>query len=98
MPSKAIHAGEDIGAARQKAVQVIEKLRGLRLAKAAEIVEAGVEETLILLRDLLLWRSTGDRVAKSRARGCRPGRAAIIVAPHWRHPCAAYQDHAAAID
>jgi putative transposase len=43
---KAIHAGEDIGAARQKAVQVIEKLRGLRLTKAAEIVEAGVEETL----------------------------------------------------
>ena len=28
---KAIHAGEDIEAARQKAVQVIEKLRGLRL-------------------------------------------------------------------
>ena len=50
-----------------------------------------------LLRDLLLWRSTGDRVAKSRARGCQPGRAAITVAPHWRHPCAAYQDHAAAI-
>jgi hypothetical protein len=50
-----------------------------------------------LLRDLLLWRSTGDRVAKSRDRGCQPGRAAITVAPHWRHPCAAYQDHAAAI-
>jgi hypothetical protein len=50
-----------------------------------------------LLRDLLFWRSTGDRVAKSRARGCQPGRAAVIVAPHWRHPCAAYQDHAAAI-
>jgi putative transposase len=41
-----IHAGEDIGAARQKAVQVIDKLRGLRLTKAAELVEAGVEETL----------------------------------------------------
>jgi len=50
-----------------------------------------------LLRDLLLWRGTGDRVAKSRARGCQPGRAAVTVAPHWRHPCAAYQDHAAAI-
>ena len=50
-----------------------------------------------LLRDLLFWRSTGDRVAKSRARGCQPGRAAVTVAPHWRHPCAAYQDHAAAI-
>jgi len=32
---KAIHAGEDIVAARQKAVQVIEKMRGLRLANAA---------------------------------------------------------------
>jgi putative transposase len=43
---KAIHAGEDIAAARQKAVQVIEKLRGLRLTKAAEIVETAVDETL----------------------------------------------------
>jgi len=43
---KAIHAGEDIAAARQKAVQVIDKLRGLRLTKAAELVEAAVEETL----------------------------------------------------
>jgi Transposase, Mutator family len=50
-----------------------------------------------LLRDLLFWRSTGDRVAKSRARGCQPGRAAVTVAPHWRRPCAVYQDHAAAI-
>jgi putative transposase len=51
-----------------------------------------------LLRDLLLFcRSTGDRVAKSRARGFQPGRAAVIVAPHWRHPCAASWDHAAAI-
>jgi hypothetical protein len=33
-------------AARQKAVQVIEKLRVLRLIKAAELVEAAVEETL----------------------------------------------------
>jgi hypothetical protein len=43
---KAIHAGEDIAAARQKAVQVIEKLRGLRLTKAAELVETAVEEAL----------------------------------------------------
>ena len=50
-----------------------------------------------LLRDLLFCRSTGDRVAKSRARGCQPGRAAVTVAPHWRHPCAASWDHAAAI-
>ena len=43
---KAIHAGEDVEAARQKAVQVIEKLRGLRLTKAVELVETAVEETL----------------------------------------------------
>src|SRR5690349_10879914 len=43
---KAIHAGEDIVAARQKAIQVTDKLRGLRLTKAAEIVETAVEETL----------------------------------------------------
>jgi transposase-like protein len=41
-------------------------------------------------RDLLFWPGTGDRVAKSRARGCEPGRAAFTVAPHWRHPCAAF--------
>ena len=40
---KAIHAGEDIEAARQKAVQVIEKLRGLRLTNAAELVAAAIE-------------------------------------------------------
>ena len=43
---KAIHASENIAAARQKAVRVIEKLRGLRLSRAAELAEAAVEETL----------------------------------------------------
>jgi transposase-like protein len=43
---KAIHASEDIAAAREKAIRVIEKLRGLRLSRAAELVEAAVEETL----------------------------------------------------
>ena len=43
---KAIHASEDIAAAREKAVRVIEKLRGLRLSRAAELAEAAVEETL----------------------------------------------------
>jgi putative transposase len=43
---KAIHDGEDIAAARQKAVQVIEKLRGLRLSRAAELVEVAAEETV----------------------------------------------------
>ena len=43
---KAIHASEDVAVAREKAIRVIEKLRGLRLTRAAELVEAAVEETL----------------------------------------------------
>jgi putative transposase len=33
-------------AAREKAIRVIEKLRALRLTRAADLVEAAVEETL----------------------------------------------------
>jgi putative transposase len=43
---KAIHASEDLAAAREKAIRVIDKLRGLRLSRAAELVEAAIEETL----------------------------------------------------
>jgi putative transposase len=43
---KAIHAQEDARSAKEKARQVVEKLRAMRLAKAAEIVEAGIDETL----------------------------------------------------
>ena len=43
---KAIHAQEDAQAAKEKARQVVVKLREMRLGKAAEIVEAGVDETL----------------------------------------------------
>jgi putative transposase len=43
---KAIHASEDIVAAREKAVRVIEKLRASRLTRAAELAEAAVEGTL----------------------------------------------------
>jgi transposase-like protein len=43
---KAIHAQEDAQAAKEKALQVVEKLRLMRLAKAAEIVENGIDETL----------------------------------------------------
>src|SRR5262249_59340096 len=35
-----------LAAAREKANRVIEKLRGLRLSRAAELVETAVEETL----------------------------------------------------
>lgn len=43
---KAIHAQEDRDAAREKARLVIEKLRAMKLRDAAEMIEAGVEETL----------------------------------------------------
>jgi putative transposase len=37
---------EHFSAAREKAIRVIEKLRGLRLSRAAELAEMAVEETL----------------------------------------------------
>jgi putative transposase len=43
---KAIHAQEDAQAAKEKARQVVEKLRAMKLARAAEIVATGVDETL----------------------------------------------------
>jgi transposase-like protein len=43
---KAIHAQEDRAAAEAKARAVTEKLEGMKLAKAAEIVRSGVAETL----------------------------------------------------
>jgi len=43
---KAIHAQEDRAATRQKAEQVITKLKEMKLANAADLVRAGIEETL----------------------------------------------------
>lgn len=43
---KAIHAQEDREAAEKKAKDVVEKLRALKLQKAAKVVEEGVSETL----------------------------------------------------
>jgi transposase-like protein len=43
---KAIHAQEDREAAEKKAKDVVEKLRSLKLHKAAKTVEEGVSETL----------------------------------------------------
>src|SRR5271170_2406454 len=43
---KAIHAQEDRAAARQKAEQVTTKLKEMKLGNAAELVRAGIEETL----------------------------------------------------
>jgi transposase-like protein len=43
---KAIHAAEDVEAAREKAEAVVAKLKEQRLTKAAELIEASVHETL----------------------------------------------------
>lgn len=47
---KAIHAQEDLEAARDKAEDVVTKLQGMRLTKAAACVRDGVEETLTYMR------------------------------------------------
>jgi len=47
---KAIHAAEDVQAAREKARQVVEKLRTQRLTRAAELIEVSVDETLAYYR------------------------------------------------
>ena len=47
---KAIHAAEDADAARQKAAAVIEKLKAMKLTKAADLVANAFEETLAYYR------------------------------------------------
>jgi transposase-like protein len=46
MMLKAIHAQESLAAARDKAQRVVEQLKAMRMAKAAELVEQRIEETL----------------------------------------------------
>jgi len=43
---KATHAQEDKAEARKKAKSVVEKLRAMKLSKAAEVLESGIDETL----------------------------------------------------
>lgn len=43
---KAIHASEDLEAAREKAASVVAKLKGMKLHQAADILEKGIAETL----------------------------------------------------
>lgn len=49
MMLKAIHAQENKKAAREKAKQVTERLKEMKLGKAAEKVEASIEETLTFM-------------------------------------------------
>jgi hypothetical protein len=96
---KAIHAQES----RDTAADLVERSVSETLTHYAfpdihwQKIRTTDEIDKPFLLDLLFWKSTADRVAKSRARGCQPGRAAITVAPHWGHPCAVFQDDAAAI-
>lgn len=50
MMLKAIHAQEDLAAARDKANQVLDKLAAMKLKHAAQLVEAGIEDTLTYYR------------------------------------------------
>ena len=95
---KAIHAQENAIEARAKAAQVVEKLREMKLKKAAEIVETGVEETLSYYKfPEPHWRrirtnNTLERIMReirrrTRVVGCFPdGESALmLVAARLRH-------------
>src|ERR1700722_3440709 len=89
---KAIHAQEDRVAARQKAEQVVPKLKEMKLANAAELVQAGIEETLFYYAfPREHWRSLRtnnplERILRevrrrTRAVGAFPdGRSALMLA------------------
>ncbi len=47
---KAIHAQESLDSARAKAVDIVAQLKQMRLAKAADLVEEAIEETLTYYR------------------------------------------------
>ncbi|MEZ5850300.1 MAG: transposase [Hyphomicrobiaceae bacterium] len=60
---KAIHAAEDVQAAREKARQVVAKLRDQRLTRAAELVEKSIEETLGYYQFPEDWRGS-ERITR----------------------------------
>jgi putative transposase len=95
---KAIHAQEDRDSAEGKARQVVEKLEGLRLAKAASLVREGIAETLTYMafprehwRSLrtnnLLERVMRELRRRTRVVGCFPdGESALmLVGARLRH-------------
>ena len=47
--AQAIHAQEDLDAAKQKATDVVSKLKKMKLSGAAKLVEDGIEETLLYM-------------------------------------------------
>jgi transposase-like protein len=75
---KAIHTQEDREAALQKAAQVVAKLDGMRLGKAAELVRASVAETLAYM--------ASPREHWTRHAGCSRGGCGKICEQYWTVP------------
>jgi transposase-like protein len=95
---KATHAQEDREAALAKAGQVVAKLEGMRLGRAAEVVRAGVAETLAyrsfprehwvrIRTNNPLERLSREIKRRTRVVGCFPDgeSALVLVAARLRH-------------
>jgi len=98
---KAIHAQEDQASAQAKAAAVVEQLQGMRLGQAAEVVRAGIVETLSYMAfPREYWRSLRtnnplERVMRELRRRTRvvgnfpDGESALmLVAARLRHMAA----------
>ena len=90
MMLKAIHAQENKKAAREKAKQVTEKLREMKLGKAAQKVEDSIEETLTWTRirtNNMLERVNREIKRRTRAIGAFPdgNSALMLVCARLRH-------------
>ena len=98
MMLKAIHAQENKKAAREKAKQVAERLKEMKLGKAAEKVETGIEETLTFMdfpsqhwtrirTNNMLERVNREIKRRTRAIGAFPdgNSALMLVCARLRH-------------
>jgi len=95
---KAIHAQEDKASAQAKAQQVVQKLEGMRLGKAASLIREGIAETLgymafprehwrSLRTNNMLERLMRELRRRTRVVGCFPdGESALmLVSARLRH-------------